>query len=201
MKIANISMPKTSDELLKPDADLQNNAILSPHISMNSLALAYSFACDAVIQKAIEHDVEQDFLIYPILFLFRQYLELRLKQIILLGNKLCKSNEKFPTNHDLNVLWSETKKVIKSEWSKSQNQEIAAVEKHIKKIMDIDKDSMAFRYGMDKKFQKLIKKGEIINLKNFGKTKETITNFLEGCSEGLSAHLEAKREMEAEYHQ
>lgn len=48
-------------------------------------AIGYKEAADALIDRAVEKDYSADMQFYPIAFLYRQYLELRLKQLLITG--------------------------------------------------------------------------------------------------------------------
>ena len=53
-------------------------------------------------------------LIYPIVFLYRQYLELRLKEIINEERKLLKKSEYgYPEHHKLDKLWPTAKGIVR----------------------------------------------------------------------------------------
>ncbi|MGB7572016.1 MAG: hypothetical protein WBL87_09700, partial [Methanothrix sp.] len=77
----------------------------------------YKEAGDLLIENADNHT---DFLVYPIVFLYRHCIELRLKQISIEGNKLLKTQvftekEMKATlfrEHNLDSLWSCSKKII-----------------------------------------------------------------------------------------
>lgn len=74
-----IPWPKKGDELFKPDIDWKNNACLNFSHDMSEIYISgYKSAGDILVEHVKQKKRNQDFLVYPIGFLYRQYLELRL---------------------------------------------------------------------------------------------------------------------------
>ena len=72
------------------------------HHTLASYALAYKEAADRIISCALRRQVAYpDLDVLPAAFLYRHYLELKLKEIICRGRRLCGDNTDFPTGHDL----------------------------------------------------------------------------------------------------
>lgn len=105
--------------------------------------------------------LELDSKIYPVVFLFRHFLEMILKDTIRF-EKLIKqetySNEVgFPTIHSLERLWNELRPMLEVRYAnfgddikKEHIERNDAVESLIKEIDTLDKGSYAFRYPFDK---------------------------------------------------
>ena len=76
---------KSSDinnQLFSPDTDWKNNACLNwCHDPMHLYISGYKDAADILANRVIESGNNQDSLVYPIAFLYRQYIELQLKNI------------------------------------------------------------------------------------------------------------------------
>lgn len=62
-----------------PDPDSYMNAYSGG--DWDTYAMGYKRAGDILVQYVADNDWDQDFLVYPITFLYRQYLELRLKEL------------------------------------------------------------------------------------------------------------------------
>lgn len=172
-------------------------------IDFETYCLGYLDACKLLLEK-MEGDklFISDTLVYPIVFLFRQYLELRFKKIIIIGSYIKNVKEDVSKyNHDLNKLWAKTKKCIKIEYPQSIENEIRIVDKNIEQIQNkIDQQATAFRYPTNKKGNKSFCKNFHIDLKQFHKSMVEISNFLDGCSEALINHLEIKNELRREHY-
>jgi hypothetical protein len=72
--------PKKGNQLFKSDADWINNACLNfKEDQLNLYAIGYKRAAELLLEHVKNSGRDQDTLVYPIIFLYRHYLELRLK--------------------------------------------------------------------------------------------------------------------------
>lgn len=95
--------------LLASDSDWHNNACLN-YMPDHGTAYTegYRRAADILINHIDESGRDQDFLVYPVLFLYRHHLELLIKQIIGLALALAEDPDKHQykkDDHNLNNLW------------------------------------------------------------------------------------------------
>jgi hypothetical protein len=94
------------DDKLFKNADIKcdgpwGSAMIAPHKRLNCstppawdlYSIGYKMAADVLIENSGRYP---DFLIYPIVFLYRQYIELRLKQIIIQGNSIIDNSKVIP---------------------------------------------------------------------------------------------------------
>lgn len=98
----------------------------------------YKDAADTLVEKVC-YTVLAESYVFPIVFLYRQYLELMLKNIYVQINS-GNSNIKF--NHKLDGLWANIKKNLAT----LKNHEIELVEEVINEFQSIDSNSTNFRY-------------------------------------------------------
>ncbi|MCH8318510.1 MAG: hypothetical protein IIA88_08445 [Bacteroidetes bacterium] len=119
-------MNKGKNNIFKSCDDWWNNAIINLHYDKWDLyAEGYKLAAELLFEKVSEAKSNQDYLVYPIVFLTRHYIELRLKEIILKGKKLLdKKKEKPPTHHDLSSLWFECEKLIIEIWPNDSKKDL-----------------------------------------------------------------------------
>src|SRR3989338_10138071 len=83
------SPPSADDRLFTTQEDWWNNACLNwCHDGWSLYASGYKDAADFLVQRTEETKVGQDSLVYPVLFLYRQYLELEIKDLIRVAKKL-----------------------------------------------------------------------------------------------------------------
>ena len=95
------------------DVDWQANACLNfSHDSIDLYASGYKDAGDKLVEYVLAKATDQDILIYPIVFLYRQYIELRLKEIIKHGRILLEEGNDFPKHHKIWDLWCTAKRII-----------------------------------------------------------------------------------------
>ena len=108
------SSPLTSSILFMSSADWWHNACLNfMGIDINAYAVGYKRAADFLVERVSQERRHQDTLVYPIAFLYRQYLELRLKELIHNGNMLLDIPlmEK-NLHHGIDKLWEQCRDIL-----------------------------------------------------------------------------------------
>lgn len=89
------------------------------------------------------------FVLYPVLFLYRHYLELELKgQMMDIGRQLNKTPPEFSTDHDVLSLWKKLKSMLPKTHDALRN--AANIERVLRDIHLIDPKSLDTRYGLRK---------------------------------------------------
>ena len=116
-------------------------------------ATAYKEAADRLVQTL--HEYSSGTLTLPIVFLYRHFVELTLKDLLEMGNKKYSnlSTHRFELllkGHRIDLLWQELKPFLQHAYSAENNNEIEAVEACIVEFSKVDKDSFSFRYPVDK---------------------------------------------------
>lgn len=186
---------------LKPGTEINGDHRRSTYIDLNvgithwnktfyAYAKGYKDAADFLVQGAVNGSRHFNFqineLVFPIAFLYRQYLELRLKDIIVLSNRLNNKSPRLPfdlqKDHSINKLWSHAKPLIEAVSSNVPRKDLNAVDKLVKYFAAIDPTGMAFRYPINKKGQFHLPE-LAINLRQLRKTMQKIGSFLDGYSE------------------
>ena len=80
--------------------DVYNNACVNWfHDPLELYATAYKEAAEKLVKDVITSRRQRDTLVYPIVFLYRHYIELRLKEIIRAGRKFLDEPGDFPKHH------------------------------------------------------------------------------------------------------
>jgi hypothetical protein len=96
--------------------------------------------------------------IYPIIFLYRHYIELRLKQISIYGNEYFdnpnttdkKRNDILFREHKLTALWKLSVEVIERLFPEEQGKKLSSMKKLLDRFIEMDNTSFLFRYPIDK---------------------------------------------------
>lgn len=192
------SWPKKGEQLFRSDIDWWHNACLNycPD-PLDLYALGYKRAGDFLAQHVIKTRRHQDVLVYPLVFLYRQYLELRLKELIKAGSLLIDKSQRFPKHHSINVLWKQCRKILEEAFPEDSSEDFDSVEDCIKQFSEHDPSSTAFRYPTDKKGKKSLPGLTHINLKIFSEIMDNLASLLEAASTGISYYLDLKWEMES----
>jgi hypothetical protein len=109
----------------------------------------YKDAADLLVAHAKEGDPRK--LRYPVLFLYRQHLELALKALICDCCRLVGLQETFPKTHRIDELWSICCSLIDDiSPGTSSNEDIRQTTRLMEEFCKIDPKSEAFRYPEDK---------------------------------------------------
>jgi hypothetical protein len=105
-------------------------------------------------------------MVFPILFLYRHYLELTLKEIILTATQYLEKSHDAINSHNVSQLWEEAKKLISQVDLDIPNDDMVAVENQISQFHSLDKSSMTFRYPVDKQGNVFKNLSDYINIEN-----------------------------------
>ena len=130
----------------------------------------YKMAADVLVNQLPESGY-QDFMVFPICFLYLHYMELRLKQIIFSGRIFMGEPASFQGTHNINTLWDEAFNVINMACKiavdlDSQNNiiELENAKHAVTEFSCFDSSAFFFRYPTDKKHQKLPINSNVVNI-------------------------------------
>jgi hypothetical protein len=137
--------------------------------------------------------------IYPIAFLYRHYLELRLKELITAGQQFLDQPPDLQHVHRLDRLWTSCQSVLRKVWPQGSKADLEVVEACINELCRIDADSMSFRYPVLKDGKPTLAGMGRVSIRNLRDVIERISSLLEGSSISISEYLDAKRSMERDY--
>ena len=134
-----------------------------------------------------------DAVICPLVFLWRHYIEIRLKEIIisasaLLGKPPSKKAEK---THNLDVLWRQSR-VLLEKILNPNKRDLARVESIINQFREHDPTSQGFRYAKDREGNPTAPTKTQINVSNLNRQMKQFAKFLEGSSFAISVYLQEK---------
>lgn len=148
-------------------------------------------------------EIELDEKVYPLLFMFRNTLELCLKRLFYSrvddGVPLKIFNTKRKSHLIKKDLWKNVKPVI-LKYANEHGEDVLLidiVEKHLNNINSIDKNGDIFRYptsySLEYRFDSIT-----LDLENIYRYLRAIVNFLDGCDSMLDAISDYQAEMRAE---
>ncbi len=177
---------KSYKGLFISDIDWINNARINCFHGFDVLAEGYQNGADILVNHVIENGTGQDTLVYPIVFLYRQHLELRFKEIIREGRLLLNEGQDFPTTHDLQILWGQVKKVIEKLWpDDEETQEEGLIEHIVNEFSIRDGQSSSFRYPEDKQKNNPLASLQYINIRHFSEMIQEASDFLYDVSSAI----------------
>ncbi len=160
---------------------------------------AYKQAADKLVDQ-IEGESWEDRLIFPVIFLYRHFVELKLKYLIIELDRL--SATQMPVKefnrHQFGPLWSYVKShlgcIKNATWDKEI---ISSLENLIREFDQLDPDSYHFRYSHDTKFQQN-PLPDFIDLKHFKESMAKIDAGFGYIDGGIDMETEG-RALEADF--
>lgn len=160
-------------------------------------AQAFKLAAELVVDAYEEADrrLEYDELFYPVAYLYRHCVELRLKDIITtgLGMHFFKKADvkEAMENHNLARLWNHAKKLLKDRWKGADETPLKAVESVINELHQVDPTGQAFRFDADKSGRRFRhdKLPTRVSLKELRKTMDGVFTFLDATASELHQNL------------
>lgn len=199
MNKSSIPWPRKGDQLFKSDSDVDMLHIaclnfMPDHLGM--YVVGYKHAGNVLVEYVKDTRRYQDTLVYPIVFLYRQYIELRLKELIKKGNLLLDIPKKFPKHHKIDKLWKQCREVLEKVYPEDSAEDLDAVEECIHQFSKSDPTSMAFRYPKDKNDNPSLPGLRHINLRNLSEVMTRVASLLDAASMGIIYNLDNKWEME-----
>lgn len=186
------------DLLVGEDGPWQANACVRWRLDQGMQADGYRMAAGRLAENApVWH--EQDFLLYPIVFLYRHYVELRLKEVIGLGQKLAHERVAVPEIHDLLTLWAKAKPYIERDLDagdSDRTDEIGHVERLIREFAALDPRGTAFRYATEVHGGRPLPGERVrLNLYQFADTMDKLGYALDATTNWMHMCLETEHEM------
>ncbi len=158
--------------LFRPGVDESCMATVYP--SNDIRALGFKSAADKLVNIAANEPGYADYLVYSVLYLYRMYIELRLKTIIESAKQISR------TRHKLEQLWKEVKPIMERSSQWFDDQELAAVEEKIKEFCKIDPFSDAGRYATNIKGEPTLEGMQTVDLKHLKQVMDSLSTSFEG---------------------
>lgn len=178
-----IPWPKKGDRLFTPEGDSSYLVRTQAGESWESYIHAYRMAAEMLVERTHE-TLALYWLIFPIVYLYRHYLELRLKSLIWDGDTLDGTPKtQLDHQHGLMALWQKARPKIER-WQKDcPKEDLDAIEATIREFDVIDPKSQAARYPTDRAGLPSGILGKSINLDTFAKTLKKTSNFLDSAAD------------------
>ena len=172
--------------LFKETEDWQHNSIIAnKHDEWYHYSLGYLKAAQIIENDLIDNPSDRDFLIYPLVYLHRHYLEIVMKDIIVIINELLDNSDFTPIGgHDLMRLWYESQKFLKKFYDDFP-EPTRSIKEKINELHNVDIKSDGFRYPIDKNGDKNLNFLKIINYRNFGDEFREVKDYMEEMASRL----------------
>ncbi len=182
-----IPTPEKGVYLFQPGID--KSCIAEVYADDDIRALGFKKAADMLVDMAVKEPGYADYLVYSIGYLYRMYIELRLKTIIESAKQMSR------TGHDLEKLWKEAKSSIKSSSQYFDDRELEAVEEKIQEYFRIDPSSDAFRYSTNRKGEPTLEDIPTVDLRHLKGVIDSISTPLEGSYTAICEDCQSGRSL------
>ncbi len=183
-------LPSADDRLFTSQEDGQNNACLNwCHDGWGLYVSGYKNAADLLAQRVEEYNSGQDSLVYPILFLYRHYLELQIKDLILQARRLQGTSGSFPRSHNIGNIWGICHKLISEILPGDSVVELKEIARLIIEFSVVDETSTSFRYPQVNDGNPSLPGISHINIRNIREVIGKISLILSGASAMIEEYL------------
>lgn len=181
-------------EIFRADHDMRFNAVIDYWTSVGDFhAEGFKRAVERLLQYTlddIDHaSFDRNTLILPILALFRHYLELRFKEIIVSGDSLTGAPACWPWGHDLRQLWDRCRRICENVLSSDLADALDLVGRCVDEFVTLDPKCENFRYPLDRNGQRPTQH-LVIGLKNLADVVEKVSTLLDGVNMDISVRLQ-----------
>ena len=166
-------------------------------------ANGYRRAAEILIAN-LDSTYDVNTVVFPILYNYRQYIELTLKETIAYGRELVEKSTISVGGHDLEKLWMEAKAHIKKHCSHLSNEEIENIGCQILDFHSMDPTSERSRYPVIKKGKGVGRKASFswdspnIKLNDLARKMKVIGDFLDEVTNYLSVAADFNSEFRYE---
>jgi len=153
----------------------------------------YKQSAEILVEHVFNKKAGLDTLIYPILFLYRQCLELQLKSLIKHGSRLLDSQRQALTTHNLVKLWEDCKVILVEIFDNDDDRiSINKIGEIVIQLSEVDPHAQAFRYPKDTKGNESLLGISHINFRAVSDILGTIINLLDGAELGISEYSQIR---------
>lgn len=196
-------MPRVEVPTIRQGGDLFGEGVPSWHDAMLSgyhpswsvYLRGYRVAADQLVEFALGERSNRDFVIYPVLFLYRQFMELGLKEAINYALQLSdETHAKSRDHHRLGKLWHQFETLMKEVGDGSLDQHVKVVRNAVQQFASLDPTSQLFRYPEEKDGSPVRYPIERVNLPNLKAEMENAATALDMITGGLSAMVDVHRD-------
>jgi len=202
--------PRKSDVLFGSGTHWQANACVNGIDNAMAYQDGYRRAALHLVEYVCDAGRGQDFLVYPIVYLYRHHIELTLKSIInvacfLIDYTLTEKDLDTLRHHDLAKLWTLARPLLNPTCELGgspalPSDDLEGIDSYILQLHKHDPDGQRFRYAT-RKAKRLPSLPQLnhINIRDFGIALEKLADYLDGLDMWFGDLVEAKAVYQAKY--
>ena len=167
--------------MYRPGSPRHHYALVKGFNTWDSIAEGFRRGADKLANSVLNSGSEQDYLIYPICLLYRFYLEIRLKELLVASGQ---SKGISNYGHDIKKLWKDARLLVE-EYSGAPPEHITAIERVIDQFHRADPRAESFRYPADKAGSPLLPDTTQVDIGQLRGIIAVMAGDLDGASTGL----------------
>ena len=192
--------PQKGDDPFLLAEDWPNNACLNfmPDAPWYGYARGFKLVGDLAVRYVEEKSADQDFLVYSILYSYRHYIELSLKQLIMDARRLTDVQGDDPIGHNLMSLWN-TARPLLLQIEPASKQDVSNAEAIIARFHQLDGNGETWRYPVDRGGKATLPKDLFhINLRQVRDVVHRLSGYLDAAGAQIDAYMEFKSDWESD---
>lgn len=183
---AEIPWPAPGDRLFDERGDWHTNAQISP-TTFGGVAVEYQHTADEIVAQLEGGENFPDLVARPVVYLYRHYLELQLKDTLRQARLYFDEDPAVPRDHRLMELWAPLRKLIERRWDQGEdNGELDAVQSALAEFQAIDARGETFRYPTTRSGAPALTDALLINLASLRDGVAKIGGYLQATATALS---------------
>lgn len=174
--------PKMGDQPFTQSPNWQANAYIDQHGHgrLVMMMTGYKRAADLMVERAAQDRSDRDALVFPIIFNYRQFIELSLKYLIANYGHAVGINANWKS-HDLSVLWKTFMAVLNGYGHQDADQTDPIVAEIVAEFAKVDPDSFSYRYPVDTKGNPIPLAHEQLDLVALADVMQALDHYFTGC--------------------
>lgn len=177
-----------------PKAGWRLNAAL--YVSWEDYAFGYKSVADRLVATFMNQGHFGDSDAYPVVFLYRHYLELRLKQLLVASGLLLDEEAKAPNTHKLVPLWTMLRPRLEHFYSDDRSMAFYDdIGTRLEEFDSVDAGSYAFRYPVDRQAVPNLQGLNQINIKRVSDVVGAMAQILDGASDAFDRWQNTKNDL------
>ena len=187
-----IHWPKLGDKLIKPAEHWSGDTAVATDSRTRFVLMVdgYRKAADCVVENALANQYDRNFLVYPIIFNYRHFLELSLKYIISTYGQSAGIGPLWKT-HNLENLRQAFRETLRGFGVDLKTDEHKAVNRIIVEYAKVDPGSFAFRYPINTSGDPIELDFEHVDLANLKSVMAGLATYFDGCDGYLDSLISA----------
>ncbi|KXF90324.1 hypothetical protein [Phaeobacter inhibens] len=177
---SNFNWPKGKGETFGRNRDVHSNIELTadPSRRLSLMVSGYKEAADSLI-AGLTSPWQQNTQVYPILYLYRHFLELSLKEIVLWFGSDVQVDPDW-RSHSLVKQWQKVRKIMEEFGVQGDTNADKKVNSVIEQFNGVDQDSKAFRYSTQSSGEPMELRVKDIDVVRLSRDMDELYNYFQG---------------------